>query len=91
MEPILGTADRDERVRAVALNGSRANPKAPRDLFQDYNIVYLGTERRTIANDPSLDRRLRRANSAVAATPYRRRAKKRGSSRTGFRSCLLSD
>ena len=41
---ILGFARQDERVRVVAMNGSRANPNAPRDAFQDYDIVYLVTE-----------------------------------------------
>lgn len=38
---ILETAKCDERVRAVIMNGSRANPNAPRDPFQDFDIVYI--------------------------------------------------
>lgn len=38
---ILGFAEADQRVRAVLLNGSRANPNAPRDQYQDYDIVYV--------------------------------------------------
>ncbi len=41
---ILSTAREDERIRAVMMNGSRANPNAPRDIFQDYDIVYFVTE-----------------------------------------------
>ena len=41
---ILDFARRDERIRVVAMNGSRANPNAPRDAFQDYDIVYVVTE-----------------------------------------------
>jgi len=41
---ILNTAKEDDRIRAVILNGSRANPNAPKDIFQDYDIVYLVTE-----------------------------------------------
>lgn len=41
MELIVGFAKADERVRAVILNGSRANPEAARDIFQDYDIVYV--------------------------------------------------
>ena len=41
MDLILCFAKADERVRAVILNGSRANPDAPRDGFQDYDIVYI--------------------------------------------------
>ena len=38
---ILNFAKKDENIRAVVLNGSRANPNAPRDLFQDYDIACL--------------------------------------------------
>ncbi len=41
---ILGTARDDDRIRAVIMNGSRANPDAPRDFFQDYDIVYVVTD-----------------------------------------------
>jgi len=44
LDLILNTARADERVRAVILNGSRANPNAPRDIFQDFDIVYLVTD-----------------------------------------------
>ncbi len=43
---ILGTAQADERIRAVYMNGSRTNANAPRDIFQDYDIVYAVTESR---------------------------------------------
>lgn len=38
---ILGFARADDRVRAVLLNGSRANPNAPKDNYQDFDIVYV--------------------------------------------------
>lgn len=41
---ILATAREDERIRAVMMNGSRANPNAPHDFFQDYDIVYFVTD-----------------------------------------------
>lgn len=41
---ILNTAREDERIRAVIMNGSRANPNAPHDFFQDYDIVYVVTD-----------------------------------------------
>jgi aminoglycoside 6-adenylyltransferase len=41
---ILNTAQEDVHIRAVILNGSRANPHLPRDPFQDYDIVYVVTE-----------------------------------------------
>ncbi len=41
LEMILSIARDDERIRAVILNGSRANPEVPRDFFQDFDIVYV--------------------------------------------------
>lgn len=41
---ITTIAEGDERIRAVMLNGSRVNPAAKRDIFQDYDIVYFVTE-----------------------------------------------
>lgn len=49
---ILTTAQRDDRVRAVILNGSRANPQARRDIFQDFDIVYVVTEIASFKADP---------------------------------------
>lgn len=40
-ELILNYAKNDENIRAVVMNGSRANPNAPKDLFQDYDIACL--------------------------------------------------
>lgn len=50
---ILGTAKEDERIRAVIMNGSRANPDAPKDRFQDYDIVYVVREFETFTCDHS--------------------------------------
>ncbi len=41
---ILNIANADDRIRAVLLNGSRANPKAVKDIFQDFDIVYIVKE-----------------------------------------------
>ncbi|WP_026564217.1 aminoglycoside 6-adenylyltransferase [Bacillus sp. UNC41MFS5] len=41
---ILRIAEKDERIRAVGMNGSRTNPNVPKDMFQDFDIVYLVTE-----------------------------------------------
>jgi len=41
---IITTAREDERIRAVMMNGSRANPNASPDFFQDYDIVYFVTD-----------------------------------------------
>jgi aminoglycoside 6-adenylyltransferase len=41
LELIVATAREDERIRAVIMNGSRTNPNAPRDPFQDFDVVYI--------------------------------------------------
>jgi aminoglycoside 6-adenylyltransferase len=41
---VLVTAKEDERIRAVIMSGSRADPDIPRDSFQDFDIVYLVTD-----------------------------------------------
>jgi aminoglycoside 6-adenylyltransferase len=48
---ILETARQDERIRAVILNGSRANPNAPRDILQDFDIVYIVTDVASFKHD----------------------------------------
>ncbi|WP_207656853.1 aminoglycoside 6-adenylyltransferase [Clostridium sp. chh4-2] len=48
---ILGTARDDERIRAVIMNGSRANKDVKKDCFQDYDIVYLVTDVRPYVKD----------------------------------------
>jgi aminoglycoside 6-adenylyltransferase len=56
MDLILGVANEDERVRAVLLSGSRANPNAKRDFFQDFDIVYIVNEIETFtSNDNWVD------------------------------------
>lgn len=44
LELILNTAREDERIRAVVLSGSRANPRARRDVFQDFDVAYFVTD-----------------------------------------------
>lgn len=34
---------KDENIRAAYMEGSRANPAVPKDIFQDYDIVYIVT------------------------------------------------
>ncbi len=52
LDLILDTARRDDRIRLVIMNGSRVNPSARRDIFQDYDIVYLVTEVHSFKSDP---------------------------------------
>lgn len=49
---ILGVARQEERVRAVILDGSRADPQAKKDPWQDYDIIYVVTDVSTFKNDP---------------------------------------
>ena len=41
---LLDFARKEEDVRAVLMNGSRVNPNVKRDIFQDFDIVYLVKE-----------------------------------------------
>ena len=54
---ILGIAQADDRIRGVYMGGSRTNPNAVRDLFQDYDVVYIVNETESFINDtPWIDR-----------------------------------
>lgn len=51
LDLILGIARDDPRIRAVLMNGSRTSPNANKDVFQDYDIVYLVTDVESFVND----------------------------------------
>jgi aminoglycoside 6-adenylyltransferase len=53
LELIVDTAKRDDRIRAVVMNVSRAVLTTPRDIFQDFDIVYMVTDVASFRNDPS--------------------------------------
>jgi aminoglycoside 6-adenylyltransferase len=53
LDLILDIARNDERIRAVIMNGSRVNPNAPKDFFQDYDVVYVVTEKESFLVDPN--------------------------------------
>lgn len=44
MDLIIGVAEKDDRIRAVYMNGSRTNKNVRKDIFQDYDIVYVVNE-----------------------------------------------
>lgn len=44
MDLILSFAESDERIRAVYMNGSRTNPNIVKDIYQDYDIVFVVSE-----------------------------------------------
>ena len=51
LELIVNTAESDDRIRAVIMNGSRVNPNVRRDIFQDFDIVYVVTDVDSFKND----------------------------------------
>lgn len=51
LELILKIAKNDERIRAVYMNGSRTNPNAPKDIYRDYDIVFIVTETESFLAD----------------------------------------
>ncbi len=51
LDLIINTAKDDSRIRAVYMNGSRTNPNAPKDVYQDYDIVYIVNEFETFTSD----------------------------------------
>ena len=53
LDLILSTARADERIRAVILNGSRANPEVNPDPFQDFDVVYLVRDVDSFRRDPA--------------------------------------
>ncbi len=48
---ILDIARNDERILAVYMNGSRTNINVPKDIFQDYDIVYVVKETKSFIED----------------------------------------
>ncbi len=53
LELILNTAREDDRIRAVILNGSRANPEVVGDFFRDFDIVYIVTDVASFKETPA--------------------------------------
>ncbi|WP_040329259.1 aminoglycoside 6-adenylyltransferase [Clostridium ihumii] len=51
MDLILNIAREDERIRAVYMGGSRTNPNVEKDIYQDYDIVYVVTETKSFLED----------------------------------------
>ena len=50
-DQILNFAEIDERIRAVILNGSRANPNVIADKYQDFDILFVVREYDSFLND----------------------------------------
>ena len=47
----LDIASEDERIISVYMNGSRTNINAPKDIFQDYDIVFVVSETKSFIED----------------------------------------
>lgn len=48
---ITDIAKNDERIKAVYMNGSRTNKNAEKDIFQDYDVVYVVTDTQPFIDD----------------------------------------
>lgn len=48
---IVEVAEKDDRIRAVYMNGSRTNKNVKKDIFQDYDIVYVVNATRPFIED----------------------------------------
>lgn len=48
---IKDIAFKEENIRAAYIEGSRTNPNAPKDIFQDYDIVYVVTTTKPFRED----------------------------------------
>jgi aminoglycoside 6-adenylyltransferase len=51
LDTIINAAKEDDRIRAAYLCGSRVNPDAPKDIFQDYDVAYVVTETGSFRRD----------------------------------------
>ncbi len=54
LDLILTYARHDDNIRAVVMNGSRANPNAPKDIFQDYDIACLVKDMTPYMRNPNI-------------------------------------
>lgn len=48
---IVRTALEDDRILGVYMEGSRVNPEIPKDMFQDFDIVYVVGETKSFRED----------------------------------------
>lgn len=53
MDLILNTAKDDDLIRAVIMNGSRVNPAVEKDIFRDFDIVYVVRDVLPYINNPA--------------------------------------
>jgi aminoglycoside 6-adenylyltransferase len=53
MNLLINFAKSDERIRAVSMEGSRANPAIPKDRYQDYDITFYVADIKPFYNNPA--------------------------------------
>ena len=51
---IMNYVRNEDNIRAVVLNGSRANPNVPKDIFQDYDIACLVNDMSPYFKNPNI-------------------------------------
>ena len=54
LDLLLDFANKDENIRAVVMNGSRANSNAPKDIFQDFDIACLVNDMSPYMRNPNI-------------------------------------
>ena len=53
MDLILSVAKSDSRILAAYLKGSRTNPNVPKDMYRDFDLMYVVTETDSFRQDPA--------------------------------------
>ena len=53
MDIIIQTAQSDDRILAAYLKGSRTNPNVPKDIYRDFDVMYVVTETHSFIKDTS--------------------------------------
>lgn len=53
MNLILDTAKADARILAAYLKGSRTNPRVPKDIYRDFDVMFVVTETESFRTDMS--------------------------------------
>ena len=51
MKIIIDTAKSDDRVLAAYLKGSRTNPNVRKDIYRDFDVMYVVTEAESFRKD----------------------------------------
>lgn len=51
MNIIIDTAKSDDRILAAYLKGSRTNPNVPKDIYRDFDVMYVVTEVESFRKD----------------------------------------